>query len=160
MPARGHIRGEKSLRFPSSAAVLRKRPYFNRYRDGARQFSSPCDGGVEVGRLQDRKSTNLFLAFDEGPVGNHDLTVLMPQQRGGTGRMEAAAEQPNPRSLHFFSHGDHVAHDPFQLIGRRLGASSWIANAEQVILHGQIPHWPATGRLSASKRTASSEFDN
>src|SRR4051812_46279811 len=119
--------------------LVRERPHLDWQRRRRRRPAPPCDGGVEVGRADDREAAQVLLALGERAVGHQDVAALDPQHRGRRRRVQPAGEDPGPGGAHLLVERGDVAADRLHVdvLGRR---AVGLVDAEQVLLH-LVPPW-------------------
>src|SRR5438105_586851 len=130
-----------SARHSAVIGFALKGPYFNGQRVGAvtehgGQSAPPDQSAVKIGRLDDKETADVLLAFGVRAVGHQDVAPLEAYD-GRRGRwVEPAVEDPGAGCFGLLDQGVDTGHDLIHArhdLWRRW--SIGLVDAEQIVLH-------------------------
>src|SRR6266540_3560198 len=74
----------------SAIGVASERPHFDRKWDDPRRFPGPLQRRVEIGRLDDGETAQMFFALDVRAVRRQHVIALKPKHRGRARGVQAS----------------------------------------------------------------------
>src|SRR5437016_247065 len=95
--------------------LLLERPNLDREGDSPRELATPLERGVEIGRVDDAKPSDVLLALGVGAISDEHLAGLEPKDGRRACRVQTAVEDPGPGRLHLTYHDVDIPHHFFQV---------------------------------------------